>query len=95
MTGNLSQVVTYPPVYQWQSNEIHVNIQIEVYKNGTLRGTLGPGQDYDIFCNNPPTTTAPPFTTTPPPTTTRPPTTTPPPPTTTTQTFSTTPDPPA
>ncbi len=76
--------VPYPPVSEWPSNEIHVDIQIEVKLNGNFvyrpdgsQVVLGPGSDWDVFCNRtPPPTTPPP--TTPPPTT--PPPTTPPPP---------------
>lgn len=59
--GNLSLTVSYPPVSQWpvQSNgtrEIHVDVQIEVFNQiGELVATLGPGQDWDVFClDNPP-----------------------------------------
>jgi len=74
--GDLNLVVEYPPVSQWppQSNgtrEIHVDVSIEVYDNeGLLVQTLGPGQDWDIFCPGepPPPPTATP--TPPPPTAT-------------------------
>jgi hypothetical protein len=58
-TGNLSLQVSYPPIDEWpvQSNgtaEIHVDIAIEVYVNGVKETTLGPGQQWDVFCLNRP-----------------------------------------
>ena len=64
-TGDLHLTVYYPPVSQWPFanppantvKEIHVDIQIEVYDNGHLVATLGPGSDWDVFCldsHNPP-----------------------------------------
>jgi hypothetical protein len=73
--ADFSLEVFYPPVSDWpvQSNgtaEIHVDIQIEVYRNGFHIGPIGPGIDWDVFCLNRPTPT---------PTPTDPPTPTPPP----------------
>jgi len=61
-TGNLSLVVSYPPIDQWpvQGNgtaEIHVDIAIQVYVNGVLEATLGPRQQWDVFCRNQSTAT--------------------------------------
>src|SRR5579859_147917 len=58
-TGNLDLLVSYPPIDQWpvQSNgtaEIHVDIAIEVYVNGIKDATLGPGQQWNVFCLNRP-----------------------------------------
>jgi hypothetical protein len=60
--ADFSLQVSYPPVSQWpvQSNgtaEIHVDVQIEVFDNGFLVGTLGPGIDWDVFCLGRPTPT--------------------------------------
>lgn len=67
---DLNLTVYYPPVSQWppQSNgtrEVHVDISIEVYDDennlvewvGNVPGTLGPGQDWDVFCIGWPTAT--------------------------------------
>jgi len=61
-TGDLNLTLTYPPVSQWppQSNgtrEVHVDLAIVVYDDQGLvatwvgsNGTLGPGQDWNVFC---------------------------------------------
>jgi hypothetical protein len=81
-TSNLNLLVSYPPIDQWpvQSNgtaEIHVDIAIEVYVNGIKEATLGPGQQWNVFCLNRPVASLTPtstatatITTTPTPTTT-------------------------
>lgn len=56
--GQIQQItVNYPPASQWpvysSSNpirEIHVDVQLEVVVNGFFVGSLGYGQDWDIFC---------------------------------------------
>jgi hypothetical protein len=83
--GDLNLLVEYPPVSQWPphsngTRELHVDIQIEVLDDqNVLVHTLGPGQDWDLFClgQPDPTPTQPPP---PPPTATHtpvPPTSTP------------------
>lgn len=65
-TKDLSLQVTYPPIDQWpvMSNataEIHVDLAIEVYYLGIEKlATLGPGQDWDVFCLGRPTPPPPP-----------------------------------
>lgn len=53
--GDLDLTVQYPPVSQWpvQANgtrEIHVDVQLELYENGFKVATLGPGNDWDLYC---------------------------------------------
>lgn len=61
--GDLDLTVYYPPVSQWpvQSNgtkEIHVDLSIEIYIGEVMVATLGPSQDWDVFClGDPPTST--------------------------------------
>ncbi len=62
-TSDLSVQVSYPPIDQWpvQSNhtaEIHVDVSIEVYVNGNKDATLGPGQQWDVFCLDRPLATS-------------------------------------
>lgn len=64
-TGDLVLFVEYPPVSEWPvlSNgtaELHVDIQLELYQNGYFIATIGPGLDWDVFCNNPPPPPPPP-----------------------------------
>lgn len=54
-TGDLNLTVFYPPVSDWPvmsngTREIHVDIQLELYENGVKVATLGPGNDWDVFC---------------------------------------------
>jgi hypothetical protein len=66
--GNLTLTINYPPQSAITLNpngdyEYHVEPQIEVRLNGTnvpwvgndpaAPGTLGPGQDWDVFCSDP------------------------------------------
>jgi hypothetical protein len=63
--GDFSLTINYPPVGDWPSfvspttgqtvREIHVDIQIEVYSISTGRWvtSLGAGQDWDVYCNDP------------------------------------------
>jgi hypothetical protein len=58
-TYNLS--VAYPPASTWpvysQSNptrELHVDVQLEIVQNGFFIGSLGYGQDWDVFCQGTP-----------------------------------------
>jgi hypothetical protein len=58
-TGDLDLTIAYPPVSQWPSlsggvREIHVDLQIELYENGFKVASLGPWQDWDLFCLKPP-----------------------------------------
>lgn len=59
-TGDLDLIVSYPPISQWPAlangtREIHVDIQIELFENGLKVATLGPGNDWDVYCvGNPP-----------------------------------------
>jgi hypothetical protein len=62
--GDLSLTVAYPAVSQWPvltngTREIHVDVQLEllygntseyVYDSNGNQVTLGPGQDWDVFC---------------------------------------------
>ncbi|MDP9310890.1 MAG: hypothetical protein M3R24_08355 [Chloroflexota bacterium] len=53
-TGDLNLNVSYPPVAEWPSNEIHVDLQLELYENGLKVASLGAGQDWDIWCTDKP-----------------------------------------
>jgi hypothetical protein len=55
--GDLNLTVAYPPIANWLSNEIHVDIQLELYQNGYKVASLGgyqlgvaPGNDWDVYC---------------------------------------------
>lgn len=55
---DLSLQISYPPVSEWQSAEIHVGLSIALYEGGYpvyvdgQQVTFGPGQDWDVFCPN-------------------------------------------
>jgi hypothetical protein len=58
-TGDLNLTVFYPAVSAWPvlasgTREIHVDVQLELYENGFKVATLGPGNDWDLFCLNGP-----------------------------------------
>ncbi|HEY7287331.1 MAG TPA: hypothetical protein VH497_17900 [Vicinamibacterales bacterium] len=53
--GDINQQVQYPPVSQWPAmsngtREIHIDVQLELWENGIKVATLGPGNDWDLFC---------------------------------------------
>lgn len=52
--STLSIPITIPPSAQWPTTEVHVEIQVQVFdsRSGQLLGTLGPRQDYDVFCQS-------------------------------------------
>jgi hypothetical protein len=64
-SGDLTLTINYPPHSQITLNqnglfEYHVEPQIEVYNQGqkvlwvgNVPGALGPGQDWDVFCDDP------------------------------------------
>src|SRR5262245_53419869 len=63
--GDINQQVQYPPVSQWPvmsngTREIHIDVQLELYENGIKVATLGPGNDWDLFCLNGPPPPPPP-----------------------------------
>lgn len=64
-TTDLFLTITYPGVQDWPLQspglaEVHVVVQLELFENGVLVGTLGPGSVWDVFCNNPPPPPPPP-----------------------------------
>ena len=72
-TNDFNLTVEYPPVSQWPvlsngTREIHVDIQLEIWQNGVMIGTLGAGVDWDVYCLGTPPTVTPTVTPTPPPT---------------------------
>jgi hypothetical protein len=53
--------VTYPPAASWPvysmsnpTRELHVDVQLEIVQNGIFIGSLGYGQDWDVFCQGAP-----------------------------------------
>jgi hypothetical protein len=60
-TGSIvTLTINYPPAYLWPeqvligTQQIYVNLAIEVWENGALIGTIGPGQDWSVsVINNP------------------------------------------
>jgi hypothetical protein len=58
--ADVTLTINYPPAYLWPeqvligTQQIYVNLAIEVWENGALIGTLGPGQDWSVsVINNP------------------------------------------
>ena len=44
--------VCWPNVHDWPSFETHVDVQLDIRNAaGTLVGVIGPGTDWDLFCN--------------------------------------------
>jgi hypothetical protein len=53
--SNVSLTIVYPPSSEWPvgpdgTQEIHVDLSISVTVDGTELETLGPGQDWDVYC---------------------------------------------
>jgi hypothetical protein len=53
--------ISYPPASTWPAfsntnptRELHVDVQLEIYQNGIFIGPIGYGQEWDVFCQNPP-----------------------------------------
>jgi len=53
--------VAYPPAATWPvyspsnpTRELHVDVQLEIVENGIFIGSLGYGQDWDVFCQGTP-----------------------------------------
>jgi hypothetical protein len=55
---NLNLTVSYPPITQWQSGEIHVDLSLTLYDKGDpvyvdgQQVKFGPGQPWDVYCLN-------------------------------------------
>jgi len=54
-TGDLNLQVWYPAVSDWpeQANgtrELHIDVAVELFEDGVAVASLGPGNDWDIFC---------------------------------------------
>jgi hypothetical protein len=63
--GNIFVEIQYPPLSSIPDNaegnkEYHVEPQLEVIVNGQFVLTLGPGQDWDVFCSEDPPPPPPP-----------------------------------
>jgi len=54
--SDLNLAVSYPPIRQWLSGEIHVDLSLQLLQSGLPvydangQVTFGPGQDWDVYC---------------------------------------------
>lgn len=58
-TGDLILTVEIPPVSWWVphangTHELHVDVSLELYDGETKMAMIGPGNDWDLYCNTPP-----------------------------------------
>jgi hypothetical protein len=53
--GDLQLTISYPPIAEWPTmadgmRKIHVGPQLELFDKGAKVATLGPGNDWSLYC---------------------------------------------